>query len=723
MNDLLLEIGCENLPPLAIRPAFEQLGADAKRCFEELRLGCDTIYATGSPRRLVLIASGLAAAQTVQFETVTGPPVAKSYDEDGRPTRAAVGFAKSHGRSPAQLKRIRTDRGEYLGFTRRLKAHRTTALLKRVVPELIAGLRFPKMMHWESEGFRFARPIRWLVCLYGTTIVHFKVAGVGSGNVTHTNPWIRRDRLRVKGADHYLQTMKKASVVVDHVERRRLIESLARKAAARAGLRLIEDDELFDELTFMLEEPRIITGDFDPEYLKLPPEVVVTAMKAHQRYLALRGERKRLVPKFLAFTEGRVRAPAEVRRGNEKVLRARLEDAQFYWQEDLKTGIQRLAERLRSIVFIEGLGSLQDKAERMRRLALLVCDTLPSAERIEAGRMERAAYLAKADIASEMVKDGKEFTRLEGLIGSHYALHAREDGDIVTAIREHLLPRTPSDPLPTSELAAVLGIADRMDTITGCFIAGLIPTGSQDPHGLRRLANGLLRILETREEIGIDHLGRASLDAYLETGLAVGADRDEILRQQEDFFKARSDTFLKERGIAYDVVAAVSAVAWSRPGTALKTAHAIQSLRGDEAFERLITGVKRVGNILERPMRRTGADWNALQEAFFGSGALAENIRFSTAGFQDSTEKLLHEEIRKTIPHMLKFEEKSDVVAILKTLSTLGGSIDAYFDGVLVNCDDLTLRTNRHHFLSAVFALFSRYADFSNIVEETRLTF
>ena len=730
MKDVLFEIGCENLPPASVRPAFEQLKNDTAARLEGLRLHYESIYTSGAPRRLVLIVRGVAPVQAAKTEVVTGPPVSKAYDEKGEPTLTASGFARSHGVGVEDLEKIKTERGEYVGFTKELTCEKTAGLLKRVLPELAAGLKFPNVMRWEKTGTRFARPIRWIVCLYGETVIPIEIAGVKSGNATFIQPWLKPGRITVKGADHYLRALRSAGLLVDHEERRSAIESLARKTADKHGVEVIEDAALIEELTFMLESPHVLAGEFDKKYLGLPPEVVATAMKAHQRYVALRAKGKKLVPMFLTFTEGEVGSPHVVRRGNERVLRARLEDALFYWHEDLKTGIDGLSRKLESIVFIEGVGTLKDKAERLGTLGRLVGDMLPSGENPSGDLVERGALLAKADLASEMVKDGKEFTLLEGLIGSHYADQANEQKEIVTALGEHYLPRSPGDPLPKSPLGIVLGIADRVDTVSACFLAGFIPSGSQDPYALRRQAMGLVRILEHTPTVAIKPLIQASVDAYVRMGLGGKRDPAEAVSQIEDFFRGRTETFLRDKGIAHDVVSAVSAVSWSTPGLALRRARAIQHLRGNRAFELLITGVKRVGNILSRNMKTYGAGWDVLEEAWLGSEALTPraadpgqrtargHFHFDPSLFEDEAEKLLCEEIGKAIPRMIESDSEGDFGSILTILSGLGPAIDHYFERVLVNCPDPALKANRHQFLAAAFGLFSRYADFSRIVEE-----
>jgi glycyl-tRNA synthetase beta chain len=731
-KDLLLEIGCENLPPYAIRPAFEQLRSDAARRLEELRLPFDDIYATGAPRRLVLVVRALAPAQTAKTDLVTGPPVSKAYDEKGEPTLTAIGFARSHGVEVADLERVETPRGVYVGFSKKLPCARTTVLLKDALPGLVLGLKFPKVMRWEKTGTRFARPIRWIVCLHGDAVVPFSIAGVASGDTTFVEPWLKPGRYKVKNADHYLAALEKAGLTLDHEERYRSIETLARKTAARHGVEVIEDPGLMTELTYMLESPRVFVGEFDRRYLKLPAEVVATAMKAHQRYIALRTGGKKLAPMFLSFTEGRASSVSVVLRGNERVLKARLEDALFYWQEDLKTGIDGLARRLGSIVFIEGLGTLEDKAKRLGTLCRVVNEALPPQERVADHLIDRGAALAKADLASGMVRDGKEFTLLEGLIGSHYAGDGREPEEVVAAIREHYMPRSPSDPLPMTPLGVLLGVADRVDTVSGCFLAGLVPSGSQDPYALRRQAMALVRLLERRPQVGIAPLVKAAVDAYAAMGLCGKRDPSDVVPEIGDFFRARTETFLRDKGIAHDVVAAVAAVSWSTPGVALATARAVADSRGDRAFELLITGVKRVGNILSKDLKAYGTAWDRI-EAVWGGGSASHGPAgvaparpgepggpsgFDFGRFEDEAERALYDDVRKALPRLKESEAASDFTSVVARLSELGPAIDRYFDRVLVNCPDPAVRANRHQFLASIFAVFSKYADFSQIVEE-----
>ncbi len=717
-RDFLLEIGAENIPAFYILPAVEQLRASMRAWLDESRLSYDDIYVTGTPRRLAVIVNNLADRQDASEELVTGPPAERAYDENGAPTKAAEGFARAHGIAVDKLATVDTPRGEFIGFRRTLKRAKTTTMLRGHMGALIAGLRFPKTMKWEPSGARFARPVRWIVCLYGRDVVRVCFADVTSGNRSYGRPWMKGESVAVKSAGSYHTSLARLGIIVDHEQRRERVRSLAGKAAARIGLHLVEDDNLITELTFMVEDPHVIVGEFPEEYLKLPPEVVTAAMRSHQRYITLVDDKKKLVPHFITFTDGRVTSPAQVRRGNEKVLKARLADAQFYWNEDIRRGVDGLSDELDRIVFIEGLGTLGQKWRRIETLALALNDRLSRRERVSEALVSRASKLAKFDLASEMIKDGKEFTKLQGLIGSHYARVVGEDRDVVAAIAEHYRPRTPAERVPRSTLGALVGVADRVDTICGCFLAGFIPTGSQDPYALRRLANGLIRIVSDEPGIHLDELIEQAVALYVGGGFTTQETADGTRGALVDFFKARCEAYLKDKRVPYDVANAVKPLSWAQPGLALDRSREIARLRGDSRFERLITGVKRVGNILSAQHRLMGLDWGRIHAALDGTADLADGIGFSGDLFQDPPETALLDALRKAAPRIVEFEQQHDFAEVLHALSTLADPIDAYFDGVLVNCEDSALRSNRHGFLAAVYALFSRYADFSEIVEE-----
>lgn len=714
MSDFVLEIGAENIPASYIPPAFAQLESDAAALFARQRLVYKKIYTTGTPRRLVLVVTDLAAKQSEGEDVITGPPVSRAFGEDGKPTPAAEGFARAQGTTVDKLERIASPKGELLGVRKKLPRLAAAAVLRDELPALVTGLKFPKTMKWEASGTRFARPLRWMVALYGKEVVRFRVADVESGRVTWARPWMRGESAMVADASRYLATVKKLGIILDHNDRARKIRTQAERAAAARSWKLVDDADLITELSFMSEDPRLLMGSFDTRYLDLPPEVIVVAMKSHQRYLAATDKKGRLVPQFFTFTDGPVLGAEEVVRGNERVLRARLEDAEFYWHEDLKRGISGLAAELNRITFIEGLGSLGDKWHRVLDGMRSVNAQLPLNGNLDETTLTRVAQLAKADLASTMIRDGKEFTALQGVIGSHYARACGEADEVATAIGEQYLPRAANDPLPSTLPGQVLALADRIDTLAGCYLAGLKPTGSQDPYALRRGGNGAVRLaaeLGVSLERLIDIAGKAYAPVLGADDLYERWTTRRTGAEVIEFMRGRVETFLKEAGIPYDVADAVLAVAWDRPRVAMGRAQDLVRLRGDARFERLVTGVKRVGNILPKERRRTGAEWNEVKTL------LAEPSTFTAARFQDPAEHALLGALQATVQEIDTARDTRPFAQLLTALSGLAAPIDAYFDKVLVNSEDAAVRDNRLAFLAATYSLFGRFADFQKLVE------
>jgi len=715
VSDFVLELGAENIPASYIPPAIAQCGEDVAALLARTRIAHGPIYVTGTPRRLVVIVRELAPRQSEGEEVVTGPPVARAFDDGGKPTPAAAGFARAQGLAVEQLARIQTPKGEYLGVRRKLACGATGAVLRAELPALITGIRFPRTMKWEPSGVRFARPLRWMVALYGKDVVRFRVADVESGRVTHARPWMRGEAASISDASRYLATMKKFGIVLDDQERAAKIRRQAQSAASARGWKLVEDEDLITELAFMTEDPRLVTGSFDTRYLDLPPEVIVVAMRLHQRYLAATDRRGKLVPHFFTFTDGPVLGTPEVVRGNERVLRARLDDAEFYWHEDVRRGVDGLSAELDRIVFIEGLGSMGQKWRRVLDVARAVNAQLPITSHVDDATLARAAQLAKADLASAMIRDGKEFTSLQGVIGSHYARACGESDAVATAIGEHYAPRAATDPLPASLAGRVLALADRLDTLAGCYLAGLKPTGSQDPYALRRGGNGAVRLAA---ELGV------SLERLIDVAgklyaPVLGADelfdrwtKQRVGAEVVDFMRGRVEGYLKDAGIPPDVADAVLAVAWDRPHAALARARDFVRLRGDARFERLITGVKRVGNILPRERRRTGVEWAQVR------ASLTEPSAFTPERFQDPAEHALLGALQAMVKEIDAGKDTRPFSEVLTSLSGLATPIDGFFDKVLVNSEDAAVRENRLAFLAATYSLFGRFADFQKLVED-----
>ena len=572
-------------------------------------------------------------------------------------------------------------------------------LLAASMPALIGGLRFPKSMRWESSGVVFTRPVRWLLALLGDAPLTFRFADVVSGAQTHGHRFLGRGPHRVPSPQSYREILRAAHVVVDHAERRASIASALHAAAESIGGRLVEDDDLLDEVTFLVETPGVIAGAFDRRHLVLPREVIATAMKAHQRYFTVEDTSGRLLPSFLSVVNmptgaaGDRERDATVRAGDERVLAARLEDAEFYWREDQKTPLRDKVPLLDRVVWQEALGTVGEKARRIQTLGegLARGASAPVQEAVR-----RGALLAKADLVTDMIQDGKEFTKLQGFMGREYARASGEPEEIAQAIFEHYLPRFGGDRLPATPAGAILSVADKIDTITGCFGVGFAPTGSQDPYALRRLARGVLRIF--RES---DVAAEWQLPALVARSVALYGEKlrtppDKLVADVMGFFNDRLENLLTEAGVSYDAVLAALAVTDS-PRDVEPRARAIDAFRASPDFERLAVGFKRVSNILKGVERVERLD----------AGRLAEDA-----------ERQLHAAVEKAAREIAAPLAAHDYDGVMRLLLGLRPAIDTFFDKVLVMADDAAVRANRLALLAEVRALFLRFADLSRIVIE-----
>ncbi len=692
-SQLLLEIGCEEIPAGFIAPALRQLEKLAGEGLVQARLTFTSARTIGTPRRLALLIEGLAKRQTEETRELQGPAVKVAFDADGRPTNAAKGFAKGAGIEVEKLERITTPKGEYL-LARVHDAGKSAAeILPGLAPSWIAGINFPKTMHWSGSA-RFARPVRWIVCLLDGAVVPFTAFGLPSGSRTRGHRILSPDWIEIKTPARYVATLEEHGVVADPVRRReQVVAEVARIAGAEQG-KALPDEDLAEEVANLVEWPEAVLGRFDERYLELPAPIVITAMRAHQRYFAMAGTDGKLLPRFVAIRNGRGEGAESIRKGFEAVLRARLEDARFYWENDRKAGLEAKVQELKQIVWHEKLGSIYDRTQRLVQLTEELARQLQPKAREKASR---AAYLSKADLASEMIRSGKEFAALEGIAGAAYAAAQGEPPEVVGAIREHILPRSPSDPLPPSMEGTLLAIADRLDVIVGGFRAGVTVTGSQDPYGLRRAGNGIVRILLEK------HL-RLDVTA-LAAWLGQIYDRAEVPPGGPDFtefWTQRLAGALEERGIPYDTAAAVLAVRPGDPLDALARAKAIEAIRTTEDFEGLMIGYRRVANILRTAPK---------EEVTVSGQPMAERAE----AFSDKAEADLHLETkmaRQAVETYLQSPEP-DYGALLRHLLGLKPSIDRFFEAVMVMAEDPATRKRRLAILEGVRQTFIRIADFS----------
>ncbi|OAT85801.1 glycine--tRNA ligase subunit beta [Desulfotomaculum copahuensis] len=691
--DFLLEIGTEEIPARFLDPALAQLQELAGRLLAEERLAHGGIDTYGTPRRLALYVHDLAAVQEALVEEVKGPAVKVAFSPDGEPTRAVLGFARSQGVPVEGLVRKNVGPVEYVFAVKRREGRPAPEALARLCPALISGLHFPRPMRWGDLEVRFARPVRWLAALYGEQIIEFSFAGLTAGRQTRGHRFLCPGPVELDNAREYRQVMKDAHVLVDPAERRQLIRRQVAELAAREGGRVEPDEELLAEVANLVEYPTALCGSFDPDYLKLPAEVLITPMREHQRYFPVRDEKGGLLPRFIAVRNGTAEHLDVVRAGNEKVLRARLADAAFFWREDLQTPLAERVDALKKVVWQESLGTVYEKMERLTDLAVYLAGVL-HADESQTARVRRAARLAKADLVTNMVY---EFTELQGVMGRAYALENGEDPAVAQAIYEHYLPRFAGDELPATLPGRILSLADKMDTLTGCFAIGIQPTGSQDPYALRRQALGICHII-LDGELTLS-LGEMIARAYGNYRGRVKLQLDQAKTGEElkEFIGQRLRGIFTERGPAYDTVDAVLASGFDDPAGAWQRARALEGFRSTPQFEAVLTAFNRANNLSKKHPR------SAVDPAFLVHPA----------------EEALYDRLTKTREAVRQHLAGRDYRSALAALADLLEPVGAFFDAVMVMVDDEQVRRNRLGLLQSVAGLARPVADLSRLTAGT----
>jgi len=704
-RELLFEIGVEELPASYVPPALEQLEQRVRDGLAALRLACGGIVTHGTPRRLTVIVHRVAPRQTDLDEEAMGPAAKVAFDAAGQPTRALLGFCAGKGVDPSAVRRVETPKGEYVTVAVHHAGRPAAEVLPAMLAQAALPLQFPKTMRWDAGNYRFGRPVRWLVALFGADVLDVSAFGLEAGRSSFGHRFLHPGKVSVKEPGGYLDALRKAKVVADASERRRMVAEQVAAAAQQRGGRVVADDELTDIVNFLVEWPTVITGSFHERYLDLPREVIVTALREHQRFFAVERTDGTLLPCFLTVRNGDATGLDTVRKGNEDVLVARLDDARFYWDTDLKHKPSELVEKLSGVVWMEGLGSLRDKAARLESLAGWLGERLAPEARTAA---TRAALLCKTDLLGEMIGSGKEYASLEGVMGGHYARRAGETEEVAAAISEHYLPRGAGDQPPFSVAGALLALADKLDHVAGAFVAGKSPSGSEDPYGVRRAANGALRIV-------IERSWRLDLRAAAMeiTRSFFAADSDlpqaEIMKKLGEFLRSRVDTALEERGLPYDVreaalearivLGGATRPGWCEAADALARARALEAFRGDPRFAPLVILFKRVSNILKAATEPVPAT-------------------IDTARLSDSHEQALLAAVELARARTDSQWEKREYAAILPELLGMGDAIHAFFDHVMVNVEQEDVRRNRLRLLTDVRDLFLRGWDLSKAVVE-----
>ncbi len=686
---LLLEIGHEELPARFVNFSGQRLLEGLLRLFQETRLEHGVARWLATPRRTAVLVQAVAEATPEQWEEVQGPPRTIAYDDQGKPTRALQGFLRKLGITEDQVEIRRIGQGEYVVGRVRKPPVPLADLLNARLEELLQNIPFAKTMRW-GPPLRFPRPIRWLVALHGTKVLPVQVAGLKAGRQTYGNRLAVPGPLELPSADAYEEVLRNAFVIPDFEERRRAVLQTTEEAAARVQGVPVNDPELVDEVTNLVEHPTALLGRYDEKFLSLPAPIVITAMKQHQRYFAVLHPQdpERLLPYFVAVINNPKAEPDLVRQGLEEVLVARLEDARFYFETDTRRRLEDRVEDLKNIVWFKGLGSVYDKVQRVRRLVDHLLHHLGGSLSLDADALRRAALLYKTDITTEMIRDGKEFTKLEGTIGRYYALRDGEPEIVAHIIEQCHRPRFSGDQLPGLPEAALLGIADRVDTLVALLSTGYEPTGAQDPMGLRRLAYGL-----------IDLILRFQLSLDLEA-LFAGADfSEEARRKALEFVLRRFEHYLEEReGIRYDIVDAVIGSGLHDLRVLAERARALHHMMEErpEDFEKLVIGQKRLANILRSAPPEPGEPDPRL--------------------FEKPEEEALYRRVQEIQEAYQRFLDQGAYDRALTLLLDTRPYIDAFFDEVFVMVDDPALRQNRLRLLEKTRRLFARFADFSRIV-------
>jgi glycyl-tRNA synthetase beta chain len=688
-RNFLLEIGTEELPASFLEPAAQFLKEKLEDFLTKNRIKFGKTRIFYTPRRIAVIVQNVAEQQRKETIEVAGPPWKVVFDPQGKPTKSAIGFAQSHGKTFHDLYPKKTERGEYAYLKKETSQEKTRTILANRLSEIIRSIPFPKTMRWTENKTRFGRPVRWLCVVFGITPIIFKLDGIVSSAQTFGHRNFAKKAIKIKTIPDYEKVLLRNGVLIDPVKRQREIEKRMTQLAKKIHGSIVRDEELLAEVVNIVELPFPILGEFKPEFLKLPAVVLRTALKAHQRCFSIQDQKGNLLPFFITVANNPKCNQKEVKTWYEKAIESRLKDAAFFLEEDLKIGISSLVEAEKKVTWIEGLGSLYEKTQRLMALTKFISPLVPKSETMI---VLRAAELAKADLLTNMVRE-KEFTSLQGTMGGIYAEIAGEPISVAKAIEEHYAPKNVADSIPVSIEGSILSIADKLDNIVASFIVGTIPSGSEDPFALRRQATAILTIImEKVFAIDLAALLLYSLSLFQRT-----ADDSALLNKLNQFFQERLSSLFLDRKIRYDVTNAVLEVAWMNPVDAEQRAKALEQFRAGTDFEDLVIGQKRVANILKEQKI---------------TGQIQEQLLI------EPEEKVLYDKAKELEPSLNSIIEQGDYAKALSLLLSLRQNIDELFDKVLIMSEDQNLRMNRFALLTYLKSLFLKVADLSKIVLE-----
>lgn len=684
-TNVLLEVGLEEMPARYLDDAEQQLKNNTIEWLKNIRLPYDKLFTFITPRRFAVLIEGLAYKQEDQEEEVKGPAAKIAKDEEGNWTKAAIGFTKGQGKSVEDIYFKEIKGTEYVFVNKFIEGESQTTLLPQF-KEIILALHFPKNMRWADESLRYIRPIKWIVAITEEEIIPFEIAGVQTSNVSYGHRFLG-GKVQLTDPLQYQSVMRTQYVIVDKEEREKMIESGLRKLEQTENWNIKVDPELLREVTHLVEYPTVFYGSFSSQFLTIPDEVLITSMKEHQRYFPVQSHTGELLPFFIGVRNGTADFMETVVRGNEKVLHARLQDAAFFYKEDQKLSIPQNLKQLERIVFQEDMGTIADKVSRIRRIAAMIATDLKVNDTVKE-QIDRAAEICKFDLVTNMVK---EFTELQGIMGRKYAVIFGEEDIVAQAIEEHYMPRNAHDTLPASKIGAIVSVADKLDTIVGCYAVGILPSGSQDPYGLRRQALGILQIIqENKWELNVSKMINKVYELFKESGVDSSIDAIDKL---EVFFKQRAAYIMKEEQMEADVVKAVLTNQLSDFSFLLEKGKLLSEKRNDLNFKETQEAFVRVINIASQ----------------------ADTAEVNPAIFQKPEEKALYqsyENIKEVYGQALADKEAEKA---LNHLSVLVKPIHQFFENIMVMDEDEAIRKNRLALLQKIALLLMEFADLTEI--------
>ncbi|MGL4425812.1 MAG: glycine--tRNA ligase subunit beta [Cetobacterium sp.] len=688
---LLFEIGMEELPARFLVQTLKEMKENLEGKLNDRRVKFEEIKTFGTPRRLIVLVEGLSETQEDLDMLNMGPAKQVAFAENGEISRAGLGFAKSQGVEATDLEIIETPKGEYIAVRKFMKGETTKNLLSGLLKELVVEINFPKSMKWGEKNLKFARPIQWFLALVDKEVVQFEIEGIKSGNSSRGHRFFG-ENFEISTIDEYFEKIKQNNVIIDIEERKDLIKKMIKENCEGANEQVLIDDELLKEVANLVEYPFPIVGTFNSDFLEVPQDVLIISMQVHQRYFPILDLDGKLLPKFVVVRNG-IEDSEHVRKGNEKVLSARLADARFFYHEDLKKPLMENVEKLKQVVFQKDLGTIYNKIERSQNIADYLIESTGMEARKET--IQRTLLLAKADLVSNMIGE-KEFTKLQGFMGADYALKSGESELVSKGIEEHYYPRYQGDLLPKGIEGIIAGISDRMDTLCGCFGVGIIPSGSKDPFALRRSALGIVNIiLDSNLNISLKSLVGRALSALEETGV-LKRNKTEVLNEVLEFFKQRALNVFTEMGYSKDIVSAVVDKSFDNLVDTLLRIKAVDEFTKMDSFNNLVSLMKRVGNISK------GFDGITIN-----SDLLAEEVEREL--FKKS------QEVSKVVEDMLT---SKNYIGYLNTILSTEDVINRYFESIMVMDKDETIKNNRLSQLNYIAIIFNKMVNLTLIEEK-----